>query len=56
MGAPAWACNIKNERVHELARIRRRATGKTMTAVIEDALEEKLTRLERERERSGKIA
>jgi len=48
--------NIKNERVHELARILSQATGKTMTAVIEEALEEKLTRLERDREMPGKIA
>ena len=48
--------NIKNDRVHELARILSQATGKTLTAVIEEALEEKLTRLERDREMPGKIA
>lgn len=48
--------NIKNERVHELARILSQATGKSMTAVIEEALEESLTRLERDREMAGKIA
>ena len=48
--------NIKNDRVHELARILSQATGKTLTAVIEEALEDKLTRLEREREMPGKVA
>ena len=48
--------NIKNERVHELARILSQATGMSMTAVIEDALEEKLRWLERDREIPGKIA
>ena len=48
--------NIKNDRVHELARILSQATGKTMTAVIEEALEEKLSRLERDREMPGKLA
>jgi len=48
--------NIKNERVHELARILSQATGKSMTAAIEDALEKELMRLEREREMPGKIA
>ena len=48
--------NIKNDRVHELARILSQATGKTMTAVIEEALEEKLSRLERDREMPGKVA
>ena len=48
--------NIKNGRVHELARILSQSCGKTMTAVIEEALEEKLTRLERDREMPGKVA
>ena len=48
--------NIKNDRVHELARILSQATGKTLTAVIEEALEDKLTRLEQDRERPGKVA
>jgi antitoxin VapB len=48
--------NIKNGRVHELARILSQATGKTLTAVIEEALEDKLTRLERDREMPGKLA
>ncbi len=48
--------NIKNNRVHELARILSQATGKTLTAVIEEALEDKLTRLEQDREMPGKVA
>ena len=48
--------NIKNGRVHELARILSQATGKTLTAVIEEALEDKLTRLEQDREMPGKVA
>jgi antitoxin VapB len=48
--------NIKNERVHELARILAQSTGRSMTAVIEEALEEKLSRLEREREMPGRVA
>ncbi len=48
--------NIKNDRVHELARILSQATGQTLTAVIEEALEEKLTQLERDREMPTKIA
>jgi antitoxin VapB len=48
--------NIKNHRVHELARTLSQATGKTLTAVIEEALEDKLTRLERDREMPGKVA
>lgn len=34
--------NIKNERVHALAREAARRTGKTQTAVIEEALEQLL--------------
>jgi len=48
--------NIKNDRVHELARILSQATGKSMTAVIEEALERSLIQLEREREMPGKVA
>ncbi|HEX9904137.1 MAG TPA: type II toxin-antitoxin system VapB family antitoxin [Propylenella sp.] len=48
--------NIKNERVHELARILAQSTGKNMTAVIEDALREKLERLERAKEKEAVIA
>lgn len=37
--------NIKNVRVHELAREAARLTGKSQTAVIGDALEELIARL-----------
>jgi antitoxin VapB len=47
--------NIKNGRVHELARTLSEATGKSMTAVIEDALEEKLRRLREEEDRENQI-
>ena len=36
--------NIKNERVHDLARRLAAMSGKSMTAVIEEALEEKLAK------------
>lgn len=39
--------NIKNERVHELAREAARRTGKTQTSVIEEALERLLAELDR---------
>ena len=48
--------NIKNERVHELARILSEATGRSMTAVIEEALDEKLQRLQEEEDRENQIA
>ena len=48
--------NIKNDHVHQLARILSQATGKSLTKVIEEALEEKLARLEREREMPSRIA
>jgi antitoxin VapB len=48
--------NIKNERVYELARILSQATGRSMTSVIEEALEKALVELERERELPGKVA
>ena len=48
--------NIKNERVHELARILSQATGKSMTAVIEEALDEKLRHLQEEEDRENRIA
>lgn len=38
------ALNIKNERVHTLAREAAQLTGKTQTSVIEQALEELLER------------
>ena len=48
--------NIKSERVHELARALSQATGKPMTAVIEEALQEKLVRVERESQLPARIA
>jgi antitoxin VapB len=36
--------NIKNERVHELARAAAQLSGKSQTAVIQDALEDWLAR------------
>lgn len=47
--------NIKNEAVHRLAKQLARETGETMTAVIEQALEEKLTRLHRHQEREARL-
>jgi antitoxin VapB len=43
------ALNIKNERVHALAREAAHLTGKTQTSVIEQALEELLARHSAER-------
>jgi antitoxin VapB len=40
--------NIKNERVHELARRAANRTGKSQTSVIEEALRRYLDELERE--------
>jgi len=40
--------NIKNERVHELARRAASRTGKSQTSVIEEALRRYLDELERE--------
>jgi antitoxin VapB len=48
--------NIKSERVHKLARALSAATGKTMTAAIEEALDEKLRRLQEEEGREHEIA
>ena len=48
--------NIKSERVHDLARALSVATGKNMTAVIEEALDEKLRRLQEEEGRESRIA
>jgi len=45
--------NIKNERVHELAREAARRTGKSQTGVIEEALERLLADLEHERRKVG---
>jgi antitoxin VapB len=38
--------NIKNERVHELARTAARRTGRSQTSVVEQALEELLARMD----------
>jgi len=43
--------NIKSERVHDLARQLSRETGLSMTAAIEKALEDQLTRIYRHQER-----
>jgi antitoxin VapB len=40
--------NIKNERVHQLAREAARRTGKTQTSVLEEALVRLLAELDRE--------
>ena len=40
--------NIKNERVHALAREAARITGKSQTGVIEEALEKRGARRDRE--------
>ena len=45
--------NIKNERVHELAREAARRTGTSQTGVIEQALERLLADLEHERRSIG---
>ncbi len=42
--------NIKNERVHALAREAARLTGKNQTSVIEEALEKLLAELSRTQE------
>jgi antitoxin VapB len=47
--------NIKNENVHRLAKQLARETGETMTAVIEQALEEKLVRLTRHQEKAARL-
>ena len=46
--------NIKSDNVHRLAKQLARETGETMTAVIEQALEEKLIRLSRHQERAAR--
>ncbi|MFW5718086.1 MAG: type II toxin-antitoxin system VapB family antitoxin [Spirochaetota bacterium] len=43
--------SIRNSRAEELARRAGRATGKTMTDVIVEALKEKLTRIDESRQR-----
>ena len=47
--------NIKNEKVHRLAKQLARETGETMTAVIEQALEEKLVRVARDLEKAARL-
>ena len=42
--------NIKSEEAHRLARQLSRLTGRSMTAVVEDALREKLHREHKERD------
>lgn len=42
------ALNIKNERVHELAREIARRTGRSQTSAIEEALQRMLADLDRE--------
>ena len=46
--------NIKNERVHELARRAAARTGKSQTSVIEDALRRYLDELDRADSRAAK--
>lgn len=46
--------NIKSDRVHQLARQLAHETGDTMTAVVEKALKEKLTRFHRHQEREAR--
>lgn len=46
--------NIKSRKVHDLAKQLARETGESMTAVIEQALEEKLIRLSRYQERAAR--
>jgi antitoxin VapB len=47
--------NIKSEKAHQLAKQLARETGESMTAVIEQALEEKLIRLGRHQERAARL-
>lgn len=46
--------NIKNERVHELARLAASRTGKSQTSVIEEALRRYLDELDRAASREAK--
>lgn len=48
--------NIKSERVHELAREAARRTGKSQTAVIQDALERFLAELATDSEEQARQA
>ncbi len=47
--------NIKSDRVHELARRLADETGLSMTAAIEKALEDQLTRIYRNQERESRF-
>jgi antitoxin VapB len=47
--------NIKSERAHVLAKQISKETGETITSVVEHALEEKLVKLERAREKAGRL-
>lgn len=45
--------NIKNERVHELAREAAILSGGTQTSALQDALEDYVTRLRQEHQQTG---
>jgi antitoxin VapB len=47
--------NIKSERAHVLAKRLSKETGDSITSVVEKALEEKLLKLERSREKAGRL-
>lgn len=47
--------NIKSERAHALAKRISKETGDSITSVVEHALEEKLVKLERAREKAGRL-
>ncbi len=46
--------NIKSDRAHDLARQLARETGTSMTAAVEKALEDQLTRVHRHAERESR--
>ena len=48
--------NIKSERVHDLAKRLSHETGLSMTAAIEKALEDQLTRIHRHQERECRFS
>lgn len=45
--------NIKNERVHQLARQAAALSGGTQTSALQDALEDYVTKLRREHQQAG---
>ena len=47
--------NIKSEKANALAKRLSKETGETITSVVEAALEEKLLKLERSREKAGRL-